>query len=203
MITTELGLTISHWQGHIKYQQARDYRVKFAMIKATQGVWFTDNRFSVNWEGFRSVGIRRGSFHWYEPWGDPVEQARQYLSVCPSPGELGHVLDLEDEYRVPQDYAERVKVCLDYIQGETGRKPRIYTAYYYWLKYLSKADYADDYKLWIANYNDRVPIVPRPWRPFGWWIWQYTGKGDGKKYGCDSYHVPLEVYNGRLKYLPV
>jgi hypothetical protein len=52
--------------------------------------------------------------------------------------------------------------------------------------------------LWLAQYTwlEIPPIVPKPWTK--WTIWQYTAKGDGKKYGTSSRDVDLNYYAGTI-----
>jgi hypothetical protein len=38
--------------------------------------------------------------------------------------------------------------------------------------------------------------APKPWKD--WMIWQYTDRGDGSYYGCESKQVDLNWFNGTL-----
>jgi hypothetical protein len=56
-----------------------------------------------------------------------------------------------------------------------------------------------EYPLWVATYPYVMspfarPYMPSPWTD--WTIWQYTDKGDGKKYGVQAKAVDLNYFKG-------
>jgi GH25 family lysozyme M1 (1,4-beta-N-acetylmuramidase) len=195
-----IGLDVSHWQGEINWATAKMAGCKFVFVKCTQGINFFDDRFNYNWSETEVYGIPRGPYHWYEPELNPITQANWFVQHCPNPGELPYVLDVEDGYNIPGDYAVRLKQCIDRIVALTGTIPMIYTRASYWKVYLGRAmGWADQYPLWSAHYKDNGgPSVCLPWTPGTWSVWQFTSSGPGQKYGMTSLEVDMNVSNGDL-----
>jgi len=42
------GVDVSHWQGDIDFEQLKRQGYEFAIIKATQGTWFVDEKLVQN-----------------------------------------------------------------------------------------------------------------------------------------------------------
>jgi lysozyme len=59
------GIDVSKWQGEIDWTQlmATQPEIKFAIIKATEGVGYTDPKFKRNWEAAKAAGLIRGAYH--------------------------------------------------------------------------------------------------------------------------------------------
>ncbi len=54
--------------------------------------------------------------------------------------------------------------------------------------------------MWLASYTDQEYMEQNldkrldPWDT--WHFWQYSAKGDGKKYGVESLDLDMDVFNG-------
>jgi len=59
------GIDVSKWQSEVKWDQVASDRpdIRFAIVKASEGVGYTDPRFSENWEGAKQAGLIRGAYH--------------------------------------------------------------------------------------------------------------------------------------------
>jgi lysozyme len=78
------------------------------------------------------------------------------------------------------------EVWLRLVEQETGRKPIIYSGYYFLRDRMADARgnppaWASKYMLWIANYlnhpvgDDDLPLQPKGWA--NWSFWQYSESG--------------------------
>ena len=169
--------------------------MKFAITRVNHG-GFMDPRFDENWAAIKKVGLLRGAYQYFNPGGDPVEQAQVFIDKVGrlQPGDLPGVLDVEStDGESPSVIASRVQTWLDLVEEGTGRKPMIYTGGYFWNDSV-KSDAFADYPLWTAHYTSQCPYVPDAWDR--WAMWQYTSSGsvDGI-----SGNVDRNRFNGSLE----
>ena len=73
------GIDVSHFQGEVDWQAVAG--VRFAFIKATEGLADIDPRFRQNWQDSRAAGLLRGAYHFLHPNLDARQQAAHFLSV--------------------------------------------------------------------------------------------------------------------------
>src|SRR5215467_4616829 len=105
------GVDVSHYDGVIDWSKAREQEIRFAYVKATQGVQSTDNTFARNWAdigklwGSETTRIYRGAYHFLSARGDAKAQAQHFLA------KLGAVL--------PSDLPPSVDVEWDAPPGST------------------------------------------------------------------------------------
>jgi lysozyme len=195
----QLGMDVSHWQDKINWSKAKAAGIDFAFIKATQADNIEDLKYKVNWTESRNVGMPRGAYHFYDYRVDPIKQATWLLDTTHfDSGEMGYVLDAEalktdPPIKPPLSYPDVLRRFCEFIEGKTGKKPIIYTAYAFWTAFCPAATWARQYPLWIANYNNVAPMVPLPWGPFAWSFWQFTNKAPGAVYGVSSKQLDLNV----------
>ena len=158
--------------------------------------------FKAHWQNSKAAGIPRGAYHFYDYRVNPISQAEWLLKNCPEPGEHGYALDAEKlksklTIKVPARYMDDLGVFCEFIEKETSIQPILYTGFYWWKDNgLEAATWARKYKLWIAGYIWTSPMVPLPWGPDGWTIWQFTNKGKGVNYGIglESKQVDLDTW---------
>jgi lysozyme len=190
------GFDISH------YQRKKDInwdsltiangsiKLDFVVMRATMGNKRKDKHFDDFWQLAKERQLTRGAYHFYRADEDPVIQANNFLeSVKLEKGDLTPILDLE---KVPrrkskEQFIADVKVWLKMVEDKYGKKPIIYTYYYYYRDHL-KGEF-DDYPLWLANYND----VLAPSEEDDWQMWQFTENGIVKGINVK---VDLNVFNG-------
>ena len=200
-----LGIDVSKWQGFVNWRIAVSNGARFAYIKSSQ--WTTDPRFKENWENSKGL-LARGAYHFLD-WGlSEVKQAEIMVSSMGNDfGELPPVCDFEQEpapYGLTNEQAiAKLKRFLDTVENLTGRIPAIYTGYYRWNRLGNTLPKWKRYPLWLPWYVTKAWMyfctkggtgAPKPW--INWTFWQYTDKGNGLAYGCQSASVDLEEFYG-------
>lgn len=195
------GIDISLYQnsleipGSMNFIQAVQAGAKFAYIKVSQGNWL-DRDYVLNWLNAENI-IPRGGYHFYDWRYDFQQQVDLYCQAMENdPGNLPPMLDYEAYTSVPsrQIAAGIALRWLRLVESRLGKTPCIYTNPGYWAAYgLNSQDFAR-FPLFIANYYVTSPTIPAPWTK--WFMWQYTPKGDGHKYGAESASIDLDYYNG-------
>jgi len=208
-----LGFDISNYEGLLDWCKAKQAGIQFAFIKCTEGInWYAES-FKRNWEMASTHNILKGAYHYYKSGQDPVKQAEWFLSKIDAlscittntnNGDLPHAVDLEEMISFPpSNFARKVRLCLETIETETGRRPIIYTNLSFWVSMMKYATWGDRYPLWIANPRMNAgPTVPSPWAPCDWRFWQYSWAGDPLKYGVPiggKKAIDLDCYNGSIE----
>jgi len=60
------GIDVSHYQRDIDWKQiARNPKIKFVFIKATEGKDFKDKYFQENWKNASESGLYKGAYHYF------------------------------------------------------------------------------------------------------------------------------------------
>lgn len=195
------GLDLSHWNGNWDANKARAAGVAFVFVKASQALW-TDSFFIKHWHQARRAGILRSAYHYLDYTKPPRQQANYFADLLDAnPGELPPVVDYE---QTPDSKTtiSPLNYLREFVEQLRARSydPIIYTSPAFWKSYGSTDAYWAHYPLWIAHYTTQAkPSVLAPWKH--WTFWQFTAKGDGTKYGTDSFNVDLNRFNGTLEQL--
>ncbi len=192
------GIDISHYQREkdLKWDSLsvgnRTLPIEFVVMRATMGNRSADKNFQKFWTKAKEHKKIRGAYHFYRADEDPVFQANNFLAqVKLESGDLPPILDIE---KIPKRKSKEalikdLKIWCKIVEEAYGKKPIIYTYYYYYKDYI-KGEF-EDYPLWLANYND----VPAPAPTDDWDFWQFTE--NGIVYGINS-KVDVDIYNGSL-----
>ena len=192
------GFDVSHYQRKEDIQwdslsiANKSISLQFVLLRATMGNRNADKHFKEFWEISKKNNLIRGAYHFYRADEDPVKQANNFLeNVKLESGDLPPVLDIE---KIPKrktnvKLKEDLKIWLKIVENAYGKKPIIYTYYYFYKDFLAN-DFSD-YPVWLANYND----VPAPNPENKWDFWQFSEKGI--VYGINT-KVDINVYNGGL-----
>jgi lysozyme len=164
------GIDVSAYQGRIDWAEVSRNRVKFAFIKATEGVTLRDSRFQRNWRAARKAGVYRGAYHYFQPTYDGAKQANLFTRTVPlAPGDLPPVLDVEHaEFHDVAVMRRNVAIWLRLVERHYGVRPILYSNYSFYQRYL--AGHFDKYPLWLAHYEVDQPRLPRE----KWIIWQHS-----------------------------
>jgi lysozyme len=202
------GIDVSYYQGTIDWTQvATEY--DFAIARINHGD-FMDPQFDANWAGIKAVGMIRGAYQYFDPGGDPVEQANIVVDKLGmlDAGDLPPVIDVESTDGLGgAEIAARVGVWLDIVEAGTGKKPMIYTGKYFWQDNVGSSEFAD-YALWHAQYPNacQPPAAPPPacgcsniadqWSEIA--VWQYSSSGSVPGIAGN---VDLNVWNGTYEEL--
>ncbi len=194
------GIDVSHYQGTVDWQAVAVSGVRFAYIKATDGIRHVDHQFHTNWQGVAATDIHRGAYHFFLPQDDPVAQAKHFVATIGDLGDtdLPPVLDIEIANNIKDATIEHnVLVWLETVEKATGRRPIVYTDNAFADDALNDKRFTR-YPLWIADYASKIHKVPGPWQHSQWKIWQYSSQG--KVAGIES-SVDLDKFNGSLSAL--
>ncbi|SHL65075.1 glycoside hydrolase family 25 protein [Hymenobacter psychrotolerans] len=164
------GIDVSAYQGRIDWQEVATHNVRFAFIKASEGVTLRDARFRRNWDAARQAGVHRGAYHYFQPNYDGTQQANLFTRTVPlQPGDLPPVLDVEHAEFHDVAYMRRnVATWLRLVERHYGVRPILYSNYSFYKRYL--AGHFDKYPLWLAHYEVSQPSLPRE----KWIIWQHS-----------------------------
>lgn len=193
-IYTIYGVDVSHHQGDIDWTEvaAMDVsgkHIRFAFIKATEGITRQDRHYKRNWKKAGEAGLMRGAYHFFHPSRDAEKQAKNFIKYVElQAGDLPPVLDIEVANRKSRsEIVAGVKEWCKLIEEHYGVKPMLYTSPGFYTSYL--AGEFDDYPLWIAHYHPEKPRTGKQ----KWHFWQHTDKATVS--GIRG-HVDLNVYNG-------
>jgi lysozyme len=172
------GIDVSTYQGTVDWASVADAGIRFAVARINHGA-VTDDQFAANWPAMKQHGIVRGAYQYFDPGGDPVEQATVVVDALGllEPGDLPPVIDVEStDGQPPSVIAANVRTWVDLVEAGTGRRPIIYTGSYFWNDNVGTSEFADEgYPLWIAHYTTGCPNLPTAWSQ--WAMWQYTSTG--------------------------
>lgn len=205
-------LDISHWQGEIDWNvfmqsDAEGCIIRAGSCNAITGIPYTDYRYEQNMTAVDSFTEIIGTYWYWRPSHDPIEQADYYADLLKfKPWNLAPVADVEVQENVNiLTLQARLKKFVDRLEYRTGRKPMIYTRTTFWNPYVGNPSWASNYDLWIARYNS---AITGPWddgwgKPYSWndWIfWQYSADGNnmGHIYGIGSDDVDIDYFNGTV-----
>ena len=161
-----IGPDISNWQKIIDFNILKD-NVDFIILKASEGIGFTDPKLITNQSEARGVGLLLGYYHFARPdlGNTPEGEALWFLKTI---GKIypGEVLFLDYEANWNGDVAGWCEKWLDTISLKLGGyKPLIYlnqslVKAHNWSLIINK-----DYGLWLAkyDYDPNAPVPPLPW----------------------------------------
>jgi lysozyme len=188
------GIDVSKYQQAIAWDVVKEMKVKnvdirFAFIKATEGISNTDGQFYRNWKKSKQAGIIRGAYHFFLPTKDGREQAENFIkTVNLDKGDLPPVVDVEQTYGVSTAVLKKeLKEWLSVVENHYGVKPLIYSNVDFYERYLGREFNA--YPFWAAHYFQYdAPRISRNWH-----FWQHSE--EGRVNGIIS-KVDFNVFNG-------
>jgi lysozyme len=203
-VITVPGLDVSFWQAEVDWQAVRSSGARFVLVKATEGVGYTDSTFPGNWDGAATAAFLRGAYCFFHPNQDARQQAERFAAVVKDrddDGELPCSIDLEVTDGVSnKKIISGVKIWLDEVEQRLGRRPMIYSGLSFLESNLVEQgqppSWAQDYPLWLGWFPKKYvagmdPLLPRGWS--SWTFWQYSGKGRLSGIQGD---VDLDMFNG-------
>jgi len=204
------GIDVSQWQ---KGMSLANVQADFVIIKATEGVGFTDPQFHNFIEQALSLGKKIGVYHFARPYAQafntPKSEADWFFRVVqPYIGKVMLVLDWEAERKHDTAWA---KQWLDRVYELSGVRPVFYT-YESCVNSYNWSAVAKDYALWVARYRDYVPDYNYNMSGAGqkpnvkWWdhyiMWQWTSSGRldgwGGNLDLDIFYGDAQVWNAYI-----
>lgn len=189
------GIDVSKYQGKIKWERvAKNKKVKFVYIRATEGATIQDSYYKTNVKAARKAGLMVGSYHVYSSKTTAYQQFANFKSIVEKKKQdLIPVLDIEGHHS-GRLYMKRVDKLLELMEKEYGVKPMIYTSEKVYLEHFAGKKYRR-YHIFIANYHG-TPTVR-------YTLWQYsqTGRVSGIAGDVDlsKFHRKHSLYDIRLK----
>jgi len=177
-----------HWPS-VKAMQVKDVQIKFAFIKATEGLGSVDKQFRRNWSEAKKAGMTRGAYHFFLATKSGKAQALNFISaVNLAPGDLPPVLDIEKLYGVkPEKMRKEINDWLRIVEQHYKVKPIVYSYVDFYQTNLGSS--FDGYPLWAAHYFEKEnPRINRQWM-----FWQHND--GGRVNGIDA-KVDFNVFNG-------
>lgn len=196
-----LGCDISKWQGVVDFEKMRAAGAQFIFVRASQAL-ASDPAFAENWKRARQAGLLRGAYH-YLDWTKSIgDQARFFSSLLmDDPGELPPVLDYEERHGAPKREIawSSATAFLRMVEAALAKKPMLYTGIGYMADFGPQTADLQPWPLWVAHWGVQEPKLPRGWQT--WEFWQFTDRGDGRKFGCQSAQVDLNYFNGSVEQL--
>ena len=171
------GIDVSRWQGEIDWERVAAAGYSFVVMRATIGNYYTDPRFYINWRDARDVGLLLSAYHVVVPHRPADSQIERFFEVLDGRRcDMPPVLDVEvSRGRRREDVTARVAECAAAMEDQDGRKPIIYTARWFWDRYVLDSVPTADFDLWVAHYGVSRPALPRGWEE--WRFWQYSDHG--------------------------
>jgi lysozyme len=170
------GVDVNGAKGPIDWRRVRAAGFEFAILKATEGRTFDDERFRFNRRAAKAAGLVVGAYHFARPDNNsPKAEAQHFLRVArPKRGELVPALDWETH----PPTAEWASRFLRAVEGEIGRPPMLYT----FPDFLRRTGHFNDlrrFPLWYARFgpNDGQPHPANPPHVFRFAIHQFTSRG--------------------------
>ncbi|PWS29892.1 glycoside hydrolase family 25 protein [Pedobacter paludis] len=188
------GIDVSYYQGKINWQKVKEMKeddvgIRFAFIKATEGILQVDPYFQRNWREAPKAGIVCGAYHFFRPKRDGKTQAKFFLQVVNiEKGDLPPVVDIETLDGVsPLRMRLELSDFLTYVEMKTKVRPIIYTGLKFYEDNLEGK--LDDYPLWIAHYyQPKLRLDKSRWK-----FWQHSDKA---KINGIGHVVDFNAFNG-------
>ncbi len=188
------GIDVSYYQGKINWQQVKQMKedevsIRFAFIKATEGLLLVDPYFQRNWREAPKVGIVCGAYHFFRPQKNGKAQAKFFLQVVHiEKGDLPPVVDIESLDGVsPLKMRAELSDFLNEVERKTKVRPMIYTGLKFYEDYL--AAHFEEYPFWVAHYyQPQLRLASRRWK-----FWQHSDKA---KINGIGHVVDFNAFNG-------
>lgn len=150
-------------------------RVRYVMVKATEGENHRDALFSDHWKCSAMAGYSRGAYHFFRSSKSPEKQAQNFIRTV---GNIRHkdlppILDVETIHAgcSNAELNRRMLAWLEIVEEHYGRRPIVYTGDAFLRERLSPEIY-EHYPVWIARYGSGRGLEPPRFR--NWMMWQFT-----------------------------
>lgn len=171
------GIDVSHYQGRINWDEvARDSRVTYVYLKATEGTGNVDGTYRYNFSECKRVGLKVGAYHFFRPQLSARAQFDNFVSqVDTKKQDLLPVVDVETMNGVSDAVMQsRLLELCELIEKEYGKKPIIYTGKNFFNKHIYGNSRLRSYKFFIAAYAFDEPVL---YGNMDYVMWQYSATG--------------------------
>lgn len=153
------GIDISTHNGSIDFNAVKNSGVEVVIIKATEGVDFTDNMVNQHYIGAKNVGLNIGFYHFMSEKTDPYRQAEDFYNCIKDKSyNVMPCLDIEvNNYgRSAAEITDRCLTFLNRFKELSGQDCMIYTGGYFGRDNLDSR--IKNYPGWIAHYGVSSPM---------------------------------------------
>ncbi len=191
------GVDVSAYQGAIDWPVLAEQDLDFAVIKATEGRAFVDERFRANWADAHRTDLAVGAYHFVTFEATAEEQLANVIAAVPVvDGALPVTVDLEfygEHFDAPPS-AEHVRGIVDPLlaglEEHYGAPPILYTTAEAYERYVRNRYPANP--IWIRD------VVLPPSLPDGrdWTIWQYSNRDRLPGYDGVEPFIDMNVLEG-------
>ena len=154
------GIDVSHYQGRINWDEvARDSKVNYVYLKATEGVNTIDDTYRYNFQECKRVGLKVGSYLFFRPHLSAKTQFELFVSrVDTKKQDLLPLVDAEVFKGVTEGvFQTRLLELCELLEKEYGKKPIIYTGRNFYNKHIFSNSRLRTYKFFIASYTFDEP----------------------------------------------
>ena len=199
------GVDVSNWQGTITWSKVAASGIKFAFVKASEGITYTDAYYASNRANARANGIPVGAYDFAQPSnvaGAAAAEADYFVrAATPQSGDLLPVLDLETTNGLtPAQLQDWVKRWLYQVYARTGLHAVIYVSPSFWSTSMGNSTWfaQNGFRvLWIAHWTSATsPTLPASnWGGNNWTFWQYTSSGTVPGILGGTGHVDLDRFH--------
>lgn len=209
----QLGIDVSSYQGlSINWSSVKNNDgITFAWAKATEGLTVNDSTFTTNEAHAKTAGVYIGAYHFAHPelhlgLSGADQEEDHFWSIAGPYIKGGNaymmpMLDIESDL-TGAGYTKTTlsqwvnRFCSDLKTDAANAGVTITPVVYTYISYASSwldSTVAQNYPLWMANYNGAnpqtgAPNATAPWQSGAWQFWQYNDSGAA---GGDS-----DVLNG-------
>ncbi len=188
---TYSGIDVSSHQGDIDWSVvAKDKRIEYVYIKATEGATYQDKKYKYNVSEARKYGLKVGSYHYLTSTSLIRKQFENFKKMAPKEmQDLVPMLDVEGPFKgwSTTELQKNIQIFIDLCIEYYGKAPIIYGTMRSYNTYC--APKFNKYHLMLGCYGKNAPKI----NGVGHYsIWQYTDKGRIKGI---SKPVDLSVYH--------
>ena len=193
MVNYIQGIDISHYQGNINWKKINTSKIKFIIIKSTEGKNVQDNKFKRNWSESRKRNFIVGAYHRFTLKSSGKSQSKNFISMVPkSNNSMPPLIDIENinisKVKDKTIFIKELKILENELHKHYGKKPIIYLNEHNYYDYIINNF---NNNLWIYDHSNTSPITFNYQKG----LWQYTTRG--KCSGINGY-VDMNYFNGDL-----
>jgi lysozyme len=173
--TINVVVDISHHNGNVDLNKAKQAGIVGVIHKATQGKTMTDDMYQANRQKAQAAGLLWGAYH-FGTNADGEQQADFFLSKANADAQTLLVLDYEPNGNSTMTL-DQARAFVTRVNQVTGKFPGFYSGSLIKEQLGGKPPDPILGKcfLWIAQYGPKAKNIPATWPT--WTMWQYT---DGK-----------------------
>ena len=206
-MTYPFGIDVSSYQKNMDWSKAMATGARFAFVKATEGNR-VDPYFSLNWRELHKLKLPCGAYHFFRP-RENLIQIHNFVQEVINQGDGQLVLDLEDTGGLNRNaMTDLVNEALELIWLAVDHYPIIYSRASWLNSYINVGELPKlDY--WLAQYKFANPFpfftdmyptdkltAPRGIERQQIKFHQGSEKGNGSKYGAQSYYIDTNRFIG-------